>query len=99
MQLSKLFEMQVLESTCHNSAKYHSYEYMKLTHQLKLLYFQVNKGVMCMDIISTFHIIIIIYQSFNVFFKFFFEQSANLKHIFHPLFLYRNSCNFMFNLQ
>jgi hypothetical protein len=65
MQLSKLFEMQVLKSTCHNYVKYHSDKYMKLTHQLKLLYFQVNKGVMCMDIISTFHIILIIYQSFN----------------------------------
>jgi hypothetical protein len=39
---------------------------MKVRHQLKLLYFQVDKGLMCMDIVSTFHIIIIIYQSFNV---------------------------------
>jgi hypothetical protein len=41
---------------------------MKVRHQLKLLYFQVDKGLMFMDIISTFHIIIIIYQSFNVIF-------------------------------
>jgi hypothetical protein len=33
---------------------------------IKLLYFQVDKGLMCMDIISTFHTIVIIYQSFNV---------------------------------
>jgi hypothetical protein len=33
---------------------------------IKLLYFQVDKNLMCMDIISTFHTIIIIYQSFNV---------------------------------
>jgi hypothetical protein len=55
-------------STCHNFAKYHKYKYMKVRHQFKLLYFQVDKGIMCMDIISTFHIIIIIYQSFNVIF-------------------------------
>jgi hypothetical protein len=24
-------------------------------HQLKLLYFQVNEGLMCMDIVSFFH--------------------------------------------
>jgi hypothetical protein len=39
---------------------------MKVKHQLKLLYFQVDEGLMCMDIISTFHIIVINYQSFNV---------------------------------
>jgi hypothetical protein len=33
---------------------------MKVRHQLKLLYFQVD------NIDSTFHIIVIIYQSFNV---------------------------------
>jgi hypothetical protein len=64
---------------------------MKIKHQLTLLYFQVDKGLMCMDIISTFHIIIRICQSFNVIFFEKFEQSANLEHIFHPLFLYRNS--------
>jgi hypothetical protein len=65
MHLSTLFEMQVLESTCHNYAKYQSYKYMKVRHQLELLYFQIDKGLMCMYIISTSHIIIIIYQSFN----------------------------------
>jgi hypothetical protein len=39
---------------------------MKVKHQLKLLYFQVDKGLVCVDIVSTFHVIIIIYQSFNV---------------------------------
>jgi hypothetical protein len=39
---------------------------MKVKHQLKLLSFQVDKGLVSMDIISTFHIIVIIYQSFNV---------------------------------
>jgi hypothetical protein len=32
---------------------------MKIKHQLKLLYFQVD------NIVLTFHIIVIIYQSFN----------------------------------
>jgi len=35
---------------CHNFEKY-SYKYMKVKHQLKLLYFQVDKALMCMDII------------------------------------------------
>jgi hypothetical protein len=39
---------------------------MKAKHQLKLLYFQVDKALVYMDIVSTFHIIVIIYQSFNV---------------------------------
>jgi hypothetical protein len=39
---------------------------MKVKHQLKLLYFQVDKILMSIDIVSTFHIIIIVYQSFNV---------------------------------
>jgi hypothetical protein len=39
---------------------------MKIKHQLELLYFQVDKDLVCMNIISTFHSIIIIYQSFNV---------------------------------
>jgi hypothetical protein len=39
---------------------------MKVKHELKLLYFQVDEGLVCMDIVSTFHIIVIIYQNFNV---------------------------------
>jgi hypothetical protein len=39
---------------------------MKIKHQLELLYFQVDEGLVCMDIISTFDILVIIYQSFNV---------------------------------
>jgi hypothetical protein len=39
---------------------------MKVRNQLELLYFQVDEGLMCMDVVSTFHIIVIIDQSFNV---------------------------------
>jgi hypothetical protein len=39
---------------------------MKVKHQLELLYFQVDEGLVCMDVVSTFHILVIIYQSFNV---------------------------------
>jgi hypothetical protein len=39
---------------------------MRVKHQLELLYFQVDEDLLCMDIISTFHILVIIYQSFNV---------------------------------
>jgi hypothetical protein len=39
---------------------------MKVKHQLELLYFQVDEGLVSMDIIWTFHILIIIYQGFNV---------------------------------
>jgi hypothetical protein len=39
---------------------------MKAKHQIELLYYQVEKDLVCMDIISTFHIVVIIYQNFNV---------------------------------
>jgi len=39
---------------------------MKIKHQLELLYLQVDEGLVYMDIVSTFHILVIIYQSFNV---------------------------------
>jgi hypothetical protein len=39
---------------------------MKVKHLLELLYFQVDKDLACMNIISTFHIIIIIYQGLNI---------------------------------
>jgi hypothetical protein len=39
---------------------------MKVQHQLELLYFQVDEDLVCMDMISTFHYLVIIYQSFNV---------------------------------
>jgi hypothetical protein len=43
-------------------------------------------------------IVVIIYQvSMQKYFGKF-EQPTNLEHIFHPLFLYKNSSNFMFNL-
>jgi hypothetical protein len=39
---------------------------MKVKHQIKLLYFQVDVGLVCINIVSTFHILVIIYQIFNV---------------------------------
>jgi hypothetical protein len=51
-----------------------------------------------MDIILTFDIIMIIYQNFNVKVGKL-EQPTNLGHPFHSFFLYKNSLNFMFNLQ
>jgi hypothetical protein len=39
---------------------------MKIKHQLELLYSQVDRTLMCMNIVSTFHIMVIIYQSVNV---------------------------------
>jgi hypothetical protein len=57
MHLGTYFEIQVLQSTFHSSTQY-SYKYMKLTHQLQLLYFEVDKGITCMDIAQNFHIIV-----------------------------------------
>jgi hypothetical protein len=65
MHFSTFLKNENIESTCHNSTKL-SYKYMKVTHQLELLHFQVDEGLVCMDIISTFHILVIIYISFNV---------------------------------
>lgn len=65
MHLNTYIEIQVLQSIFHSSKKY-SYKYMKLTHQLQLLSFQANKGVVRMDIVQKFHIIVTIYQCFNV---------------------------------
>ncbi len=65
MHLSTFFWIASRESTCYNSTKL-SYKYMKIQHQLKLLYFQVDDDLMCMDMVSTFHYLVIIYQSFNV---------------------------------
>jgi hypothetical protein len=40
---------------------------MKIQHKLELLYFQVDEDLLCMDMVSTFHYLVIIYQkSFNV---------------------------------
>jgi hypothetical protein len=39
--------MQVFESKCQSFAKY-SYKYMKVKHQVELLYFQIDKGLVCM---------------------------------------------------
>jgi hypothetical protein len=37
----------IIKSTYHNYAKL-IYKYMKAKHQVELLYFQVNEGLMCM---------------------------------------------------
>jgi len=65
MHLSTFFWNASIESTCHSSTKL-DYKYMKVQHQLELPYFQVDEDLTCMDMISTFHYLIIIYQSFNV---------------------------------
>jgi hypothetical protein len=65
MHLNTFFCNANTESTCHNFAKLNC-KYMKVKHQLELPYLQVDEGLMCMDIVSTFHISVITYQSFNV---------------------------------
>jgi len=65
MHLSTFFWNANIENTCHNSTKLNK-KYLKVKHQLESLYFQVDEGLMCVNIVSTFHILIIIYQSFNV---------------------------------
>ncbi len=51
---------------------------------IKIIKFsQVDKGIVCINIVSTFHIIITIHQSFNVKVFWKFEQLANLEHTFH----------------
>jgi hypothetical protein len=98
MHLSTYFWNASIESRYHIFAKF-SYKYMKVTYQLELLYFQVDESLACMDMVSKFHILVIIYQSFNVKVFWKFEQPINLEHTFHPYFLYNNSSNFMYNLQ
>jgi len=65
MHLNTFLKNANIESTCHSFGKL-SYMYMKINHQLELLYFQVDEGLVCMDIVSTFHILIIIDQNCNV---------------------------------
>jgi hypothetical protein len=98
MHFNNFFWNASIEITYHNYAKL-SYKYMKAKHQLDILYFQVDEGLMCMDIILTFHILYIIYQSFNVKIFWKLKQPTKLEHIFHPFILYRNSLDFMYNLQ
>ncbi len=57
MHLTTFLKNASTKSTCHNSAKL-NYKYMKVKHQLESLYFQVDEGLVCMDIISTFHILV-----------------------------------------
>jgi hypothetical protein len=61
---------------------------MKIKHQLELLYFQVDEGLVCMDIVSTFHIIIIIfYRSFNVKIFWKFRTTNQFRTYFSSIFL------------
>jgi hypothetical protein len=71
---------------------------MKVQHQLEWLYFQVDEDLVCMDMISTFHYLVIIYQIFNLKISWKIWKTNQLKNNFHPFFLYRNSSNFMYNL-
>jgi hypothetical protein len=65
MHLIYLFLNENTKNTCHSFAKL-NYKYMKVKHQLELLYFRVDESLKCMDIVLTFLILIILYQSFNV---------------------------------
>jgi len=42
---------------------------MKVQCQLELLYFQVDEDLVYMDMVSTFHYLVIIYQSFKIILK------------------------------
>jgi hypothetical protein len=66
MHLSTFFWNASIRSTCHNFAKL-SYKYMKVQCQLELLYFQVDEDLVYMDMVSTFHYLVIFYQSFKIF--------------------------------
>jgi hypothetical protein len=55
---------------------------MKIKHQSQLLYFQVDKDLICMNIISTFYIIVIIYQSLIYKYMGKFESPCNLNIFF-----------------
>jgi len=76
---------------------------MNLGFQLKLLYFQVDESLININVISTFHIIVIIYQSFDV--KYFenFEKSPITTqfrtHFSYPFILHQFFSKFMLNLQ
>jgi len=76
---------------------------MNLGFQLKLLYFQLIKALVNINVVSTFHVIVIVYQSFDV--KFFenFEKSPIITqfrtYFSYPFILHRNFSKFMFNLQ
>jgi hypothetical protein len=65
---------------------------MTLGFQLNLLYFQVDESLININVVSTFHIIVIIYQSFDV--KYFenFEKSPITTqfrtHFSYPFFLH-----------
>jgi len=65
MHLSFFFFKCKYKKYMHSFAKL-SYKYMKVKHQLELLYFQVHESLKCIDIVLTFFILVIIYQSFNL---------------------------------
>jgi len=70
---------------------------MKIKHQLELLYFEVDEGLVRMDINSTFHIVVIIYQNSSNFKNIL--ENLNNQPISNILFIHKNSSNFMYNLQ
>jgi len=70
---------------------------MKIKHQLELLYFEVDEGLVHMDINSTFHIVVIIYQNSSNFKNIL--ENLNNQPISNILFIHKNSSNFMYNLQ
>jgi hypothetical protein len=61
---------------------------MKVQHQIELLYFQLDEDLVCMYMISTFHYLIIIYQTFNVKISWKFWKTNQFKYIFFILFSY-----------
>jgi hypothetical protein len=63
MHLSTFFEMQVLENMCHSFVELQVHESKTL---IIINVLSSDKALVYMDRVSTFHIMVIIYQSFNV---------------------------------
>jgi hypothetical protein len=59
---------------------------MKVKYQLKLFYFQVDKALMSTKIVSTVHIMVIIYQSVNVNICWKIQTTSQLKTYFSSTF-------------
>jgi hypothetical protein len=86
MHLGIVFWNASIESTCHSFAKL-SYKYMKVQRQLELLSFQVYEDLVRMDMISTFHYLVIIYQSFNGKISWKFWKTKKFRTYFSSIFL------------
>jgi hypothetical protein len=63
MHLNIFLEMKIQESTCPIYAKY-GYKYTKVGLQLETLYFQVDRSLICINVVPIFHVIVIIYHIF-----------------------------------